>query len=133
MAVSRIDASICERLITAATSHCGPVSAVPPAPTVITTHEPNWEGVTLALTHLGTAISYGMFVLAVIGLLGLIGFAYFVRLWAQQEAKAAAEKWFDEEAPAVLATLLGEPLNKKNDTISNATAASADNIANAAG
>jgi hypothetical protein len=87
----------------------------------------------MALTHLGTAISYGMFVLAVIGLLGLIGFAYFVRLWAQQEARKAAEKWFDEEAPAVLAALRGDPLNQNDDIISNATAATANNIADASG
>lgn len=97
---AKIDAGICERLMTVATAHC---SAAPlPAPVIQTVREPNWEGVTTGLTALGSAISWGILVVALVALIGTIGFAIFVRQWAKDEARKAAEEWFEKEGRNIL-------------------------------
>jgi hypothetical protein len=126
--MARIDEGICERLINAATSHCSTAVTSPAPPQIITQHEPNWEAVTTGLTDLSTAISYSMFVLAIIGLLGLIGWVIFVRRWAKEEARKAAQEWFDNEAPAIL-----RALSQGDDTLSPSAQSNADDIADASG
>lgn len=131
--MARIDEGVCERLINAATAHCNAVISPPPAPVVV--HDASWDSVTTGLSDLSTAITYGMFVLAVLALLGVIGWGYFVRQWAKdeaiKEARKAAEEWFDKEAPAVLAELT-RPLNPGGGNLPDTPAAqAAEDIAQA--
>ena len=129
---AKIAISTCERLMTAATSHCGQTTIATP-PAIIATHEPNWEAVTTGLTSMSTAFSWGLVVLAVIGLLGLIGFGIFVRGWAKEEARKVAQDWFDTEAPEILKQL-NAPLNPPGGNIPpSAPDDGANDIANAAG
>lgn len=125
MAQLGIDA--CAKIVQAATSHCSTVVTQPASAPVQLTTDPKWDSVTTSLTDLSTAITYGMFVIAVIGLLGLIAFAYCVRLWAKAEARKAVEEWFDKEAPAILKELQA-PLKPQSDGPSGGPAPPEDAI-----
>jgi len=102
MANSTIAAGVCERLITAATAHCAapPQVLAAPAPQVI--KEPNWEGVTTSLTALSTALAWGLFVIAVVTLLGLIAWGVFVKKWARDAAQETAQQWLNTEGIRIL-------------------------------
>lgn len=116
--VDKISPAMCERLITAATSHCQAATQAP-QPQVI--HEPNWEGVTTGLTTLSTVIGWALLVLAILSLLGLIGWVFSVRHWAREEARKAAKEWLNTEGPKILRDA-GSLLNPNSDNI-NSTAA----------
>lgn len=131
--VPKIDAGVCERLINAATAHCStaatPVYQMPPQ----IVHEPNWEGVTTALTSMSNTLTLGLFILAIFGFVGLVPFVIFVRIWAQNEARKAAREWFDTEAPAILKTLNQPPTTPDDGNVSGPSTPTANTIAEAAG
>lgn len=125
---AKIDVAVCERLLTVATNQCRAATAQIPATPALPIHEPNWEGVTTALTSMSTALTWGLFVLAIVGLVGLIPFVFFIRLWAKDEARKAAKDWFDTEAPAILKEL-NAPLNPSSGNLREATPTVADEVA----
>jgi hypothetical protein len=132
MAKNLIDAGICERLITAATSRCAaPTSPQLSAPQIV--KEPNWEGVTTSLTALSTAIGWGLLVVAITTLLGLIAWVYFVRQWARDEARKAAQEWLNTDGVATLRSASSLLNPNGGDLPPNAAQQSADDIGEAAG
>jgi hypothetical protein len=109
-----ISAGICERLITAATSHCGapvPAALPPPAPVAV---QPNFDGLAASFGALSTAFTWGTIILAVVAILAALGWGYLVKGWAEKEAREEAErcarkhtdayinKWLATEAPQIV-------------------------------
>lgn len=102
-----IDAGMCERLITAATRSCVPPAqaAAPVAPS-----SPNWDATATSLTALSAAFTWGSILLALVAIVAAVGWGFWVRHWAEREArKEAAEcvdrlmnKWLAEEAPQII-------------------------------
>lgn len=136
MAINRIDAAMCERLINAATSSCK--APAPVAPPAVAEHPgPNWDGVVTSLTSLSTAFVWGSILLAVAVIALAMGWAYLVRGWAKDEAKKVAQEvmkeWLERDAPKILREA-GSLLNPKGDGLSSdAAQESADEIGKVAG
>lgn len=109
-----IDGGLCERLVTAATSHCQAATTVAQHPAAQLVHEPNWDGVTTSLTALSSTFAWGSICLALVAIFASLGWGYIVTVWAEREAKRAAEKvarriaseyikgWLARKAPEVV-------------------------------
>lgn len=105
MAAARtIDAGLCERLITAATSHCQAAVPVPIAPAAV--RDPNFDSISASLTSLSTAFVWGSILLALVVIALAAGWGYLVRGWAKDEAKTVArntmQEWLTTEAPQII-------------------------------
>lgn len=125
---ARIDVDACKQFVDAVASRC---SASGPAPAVITTHEPNWEGVTTSLTALSADFAYGAVLIGLVALVAALGWGLLVKMWAErearQEAAKAAQKWLEDNAPALVRGYL-ELLHPVTPPASSEAADAADEI-----
>ena len=103
--MANISAGICEKLITAATSHCQSAITVAPQ-SVPVVHEPNWDGVTMSLTSLSTIFGFGALLLGLLAIIAGVSWAYGIKHMAEEEARKAAAlasmKWLEEHALALV-------------------------------
>lgn len=104
--MATIDAGLCERLISAATSHCA--SSPPPIAAIVPSadHSANWDGVVTSLAALSADMALALLILAVVTVALGLGWGYLVKMWAEREAKAeaqaAAKKWLSDNGPALV-------------------------------
>ncbi|HTT83378.1 MAG TPA: hypothetical protein VMF67_07845 [Rhizomicrobium sp.] len=107
---ARIDATVCEKLLTAATAHCATPQTASATPHILTVHEPNWEGVTNGLTALSADLAFGAVLLGLLTLIAGVGWGIYVKFWAEREArkeaKSAAKEWLDQNAAGLVSQYL---------------------------
>lgn len=136
----KIAIDVCERLITAATSHCpAALQTVTPLvhPQIQVQHGLHWNAVEAGLTSLSTAFTYGTIMLALVAVIAGAGWAYLVRGWAKDEAgriaKETMDEWLTNEAPRILRD--GQSFLKPDGEDPNTPSAEqdADDIGKAAG
>ncbi|MGH6653323.1 MAG: hypothetical protein ACREB7_19585 [Sphingopyxis sp.] len=92
MATKTIPVDACSKMVESATRSCQPLIATAPEPANTTAD---------SLAALSTAFTFGSILLAVIALFGAIAWGFFVKAWAEKEAREEAErctkKWIEEE------------------------------------
>ena len=115
----KIDVASCERLLTAATTHCQAScpAPCPPAPTLpAPAGGPDWGAIGTSLSELSIALTWGAIVFA--GLVAVVGVAWGVILKrqiekeAREEARAAALKFAEAEISSWLAKNAAEHIRK---------------------
>lgn len=92
----------CSKMVEAATKSC--VAAPQQA------GDPNWDAMATSFSSLSLAFTWGTIILAVIALIGAIAWGWFVKGWAEKEARIEAEKcatatineWLSKEAPQII-------------------------------
>ena len=98
---------MCERFVSAASRACPAVAA--PAPTPATA-PPEWDALANSFASLSNAFAFGSIILALVAIVGAVGWGYLVKKWAEEEArKEAAEcvkkimdRWLADEAPQII-------------------------------
>lgn len=92
MSAQTIPVDACSKMVESATRSCQPLIAAAPEPKIDTAD---------SLAALSTAFTFGSILLAIIALLGAITWGFFVKIWAEKEAREEAErctkKWIEEE------------------------------------
>lgn len=116
MATPPISAAQCAEMVAHAAQDSCATSASTASDAVTTAvtsaPPPNLDGLAVAVTSQGSAVSLmsaslailGL-VIAVVALVGAVTWGYFVRKWALDLAKQTVEKWMDERAPSEIAKL----------------------------
>jgi hypothetical protein len=114
VSVNKIDAALCERLINSAVSHCPAVSSVQ-ASAATATPQPNFDALSASFGALSTALTIGSIIIAIIAVVAAGGWGYFVKVWAEKEARTEAQihakavvdaymlEWRSNDAPALVA------------------------------
>lgn len=110
---AKIDAGLCERLISAATSHCSATSAQIQQPPAVP-QTSNFDGLAASFAALSAALTWGALVIAAIAFLAAIGWWQLVKHRSKEEAKTQVglcakqhiddymDKWTSEIAPKVI-------------------------------
>lgn len=92
MSAQTIPVDACSKMVESATRSCQPLIAAAPEPKIDTAD---------SLAALSTAFTFGSILLAIIALLGAITWGFFVKIWAEKEAREEAErctkKWIEED------------------------------------
>lgn len=111
-----IDAAMCERFVSAASSSCPPALASQPnvPAAVATTKQPEWDALASSLAGIGVAVAWGGTVLAIVALIAGIAWAKLLRGVAREEAQKVAREearkcaeehmkvWLAEVAPQII-------------------------------
>lgn len=102
--VDTVPANMCVQMVDAVARSCQPAApvAIPPA-------APS-DGVADSLAALSTAFTFGSILLAIIALIGAVAWGFLVKVWAEREARAEAQRlakecadeWMAKHAPAII-------------------------------
>jgi hypothetical protein len=110
---AKIDAGLCERLISAAANHCS-ATAPQVQQQASLPQSPGYDVVSASLSSLSVALTWGAVVIAIIALLAAFGWWQLVKHRARDEAKTQVSlcakehidaymgKWLAENAPGVI-------------------------------
>lgn len=95
------------RLLDAASQGCKAAAAQPlTAPTGAVPAAPDWNPLSISLTSLATAFTWGCVVAGIIAILVAIALVYVVNQRAAQEARETAKKcaneWLDQNGPKLM-------------------------------
>lgn len=99
----------CVRIVEAGSRSCS--AAAPTVSAIVpTAADPQWDALANSFASLSNAFAWGSLLLAVIAIVSAAAWGWFVKGWAEKEAKKEAQectqkfidKWLAEEAPQIV-------------------------------
>ena len=135
---SMMPVDACVRIVEAGAKSCA--AAVPAVSAVVpTAADPQWDALANSFASLSNAFAWGSLLLAVIAIVSAGAWGWFVKGWAEKEAKKEAkectqkfiETWLAEEAPQIVRRHVDVLRNTSLGTVDDDNAA--DSIGQEAG
>ena len=107
----------CSKMVEAATKTCAPTEAAP---------APNWDAMANSFASLSLAFTWGTIILAVIALIGAVAWGWFVKGWAEKEARIEAERCAKLKIDEWLAVQAPQIVRRHFDNLQDATLGNGD-------
>lgn len=109
--VPKIDAGLCERLVSAAANHCAPAASVPQQVQAAPPQQANFDALAASFAALSNSLTVISILIALIAIIAAGAWGYLVKQWAEKAALEEAKKcvsdymktWGRDDAPGLVA------------------------------